>query len=198
MVGTSPPIFQAVSAWLVAVLRRRPFLFEIRDLWPEFAIGLGVLKNPLLIMLSRWLERFLYARATHILVNSPAYVDYFETLVIPETKISLIPNGVDADMFDPHADGRPIRDELALQDKFIVTYAGALGLANDIDTILQAAARLRDEPMIHFLLVGDGKERPNLESQRACWLYQTLLLLAPARKLTCPICSPRLMSARQH
>ncbi len=71
----------------------------------------------------------------HILVNSPAYADYLLKQDIPETKISLIPNGVDADMFDPHADGRHIRDEFVLQDKFIVTYAGALGLANDIDTI---------------------------------------------------------------
>jgi glycosyltransferase involved in cell wall biosynthesis len=165
VVGTSPPIFQLVSAWLVAVLRRRPFLLEIRDLWPAFAIGLGVLKNPVLIALSYWLERFLYARATHILVNSPAYVDYLVNKGIPETKISLIANGVDPTMFDPQADGHTIREELALGDKFVVTYAGALGLANDIDTIIRAAVRLREEPTIHFLLVGDGKERSNLERQ---------------------------------
>ena len=66
VMGTSPPIFQAVSAWLVAALRRLPFLLEIRDLWPEFAIDMGVLKNLLLIRLSRWLERFLYARSHHL------------------------------------------------------------------------------------------------------------------------------------
>ena len=76
VIGTSPPIFQAVSAWLVSRLRRCPFLLEIRDLWPEFAIDMGVLTNPLLIALSRWLERFLYAQATHIVVNSPAYREY--------------------------------------------------------------------------------------------------------------------------
>jgi glycosyltransferase involved in cell wall biosynthesis len=186
IVGTSPPIFQAVSAWLVATLRRRPFLLEIRDLWPEFAIDLGVLKNPVLITLSRWLERFLYARARHILVNSPAYADYLIKKGIPETKVSLIPNGVDVDLFDPHADGRHIRDEFVLQDKFIVTYAGALGLANDIDTILRAASRLRHEPAIHFLLVGDGKERHNLEKQAHTLALPNVTFTGPRPKAHIP------------
>lgn len=165
VMGTSPPIFQAVSAWLVAVLRRRPFLLEVRDLWPDFAIDIGVLRNPVLIALSRWLERFLYRRATHLLVNSPAYRDYLIGKGVPQEKISLIPNGVDPEMFDPEARGERLRAEWRLDGKFVVTYAGALGLANDIPTILRAADRLRDQSEVHFLLVGDGKERANLEAQ---------------------------------
>jgi len=164
VMGTSPPIFQAVSAWLLAALRRRPFLLEIRDLWPEFAVDIGVLKNPVLIRLSRWLERFLYARATHLLVNSPAYRDYLIGKGVPTAKISLIANGVDPDMFDPNRRGERIRREWGLEGKFVVTYAGALGLANDLPTVLRAADRLRDHPYVHFLLVGDGKERAHLES----------------------------------
>jgi len=164
VMGTSPPIFQALSAWCVAVLRHRPYLLEIRDLWPEFAIAMGVLKNPFLIALSRQLERFLYQRATHLLVNSPAYRDYLVRKGIPEAKISLIPNGADPDAFDPDASGEPTRDRLGLHGKFVVTYAGALGPANDIPTVLRAANRLREEPDIHFLLIGDGKERAELEA----------------------------------
>lgn len=163
VMGTSPPIFQAVSAWFIAAVRRRPFLLEIRDLWPEFAISLGVLKNPVLIKFSRWLESFLYARANHILVNSPAYRDYLIDKGIAPSKISLISNGVDTTMFDPLAHDEQIRQEWQLDNKFVVTYAGALGVANDITNILRAAALLRDKPHIHFLLVGDGKERANLE-----------------------------------
>jgi lipopolysaccharide/colanic/teichoic acid biosynthesis glycosyltransferase len=144
-------------------VRRRPFLLEIRDLWPEFAIDMGVLRNPVLAGLSRWLERFLYARATHLLVNSPAYRDYLIGKGIPAKKISFIPNGVDPGMFDPNADGDRIRRDLKLEEKFVVTYAGALGIANDIQTVLRAAHRLRGRTEIHFLLVGDGKERGNLE-----------------------------------
>ena len=180
VMGTSPPIFQAVSAWLVAFLRRRPLLLEVRDLWPEFAIDLGVLRNRALIKLSRWLERFLYARAAHLLVNSPAYRDYLIGRGVPADKVTLIANGVDAQMFDPDARGEHVREALGLQDKFVVTYAGALGLANDVETILRAAARLGPHATIHFLLVGDGKERARLES-RACELNVANVTFAGAR-----------------
>jgi glycosyltransferase involved in cell wall biosynthesis len=169
VMGTSPPIFQAVSAWLVAALRLRPLLLEIRDLWPEFAIDMGVLKDPVLIWLSRWLEGFLYARSHHLLVNSPAYRDYLVSKGLPEAKISLIPNGVNPDLFHSNDGSKRIREELGLEGQFVVTYAGALGLANDIPTILRAARRLRDKHDIRFLLVGDGKERTHLEALAKQW-----------------------------
>ncbi len=167
VMGTSPPIFQAVSAWLVAVLRRRPFLLEVRDLWPAFAIDMGVLTNPILIRLATALETFLYARARHIIVNSPAYRDYLLQRGVPPAKVSLIPNGVDPAMFDPAADGASVRQEFGLDGLFVATYAGALGMANDIPVILRAAQRLSHRPDIHFLLVGDGKERANLQKMAA-------------------------------
>ncbi|MBE7535911.1 MAG: glycosyltransferase family 4 protein [Anaerolineales bacterium] len=165
ILGTTPPIFQAVSAWFVAWTRRKPFLLEVRDLWPEFGVSMGVLKNPIVIALGRWLEKFLYTRATHILVNSPAYKDYMVGKGVPEQKITFIPYGTDVDMFNPQIDGSSIRNELGLQDKFVVLYAGALGQANDIDTILRAAERLKPYDKIHFVLFGDGKERPRLQSE---------------------------------
>ena len=165
VMGTTPPMFQAASAWLVACLRRCPFLLEVRDLWPEFAVGLGVLRNRLLIALARCLERFLYGRADHIVVNSPAYRDYLVAKGVAEGKITLIANGVNPRMFDPTADGREVRAELGLQERFVVTYAGALGLANDLDTLLRAAARLREETAVQFLFVGDGKERSSLQAR---------------------------------
>lgn len=164
VMGTSPPIFQAVSAWLISRLRHRPFLLEVRDLWPEFAIGMGVLKNPLLIWLSYRLEHFLYNRATHILVNSPAYRDHLVEGGISPEKITLIPNGVDPGMFDPSAKAEAQRRRWGGRDKFLVTYAGALGMANDLPTVLRAAALLRNDTDIHFVLLGDGKERLNLEN----------------------------------
>lgn len=186
VMGTSPPIFQAVSAWLVALLRRKPFLLEIRDLWPEFAIDMGVLKNPLLIALSRWLEGFLYARATHLLVNSPAYRAYLINKGTPASKVSLIPNGVDPDMFTPEADGNAIRQRWQLGDRFVVTYAGALGIANDIPVMLQAAEQLRDDDHIRFLIVGDGKERAALEAQAQQMGLSNVLFTGPQPKSEMP------------
>ena len=165
VIGTSPPIFQGVSAWLIATLRRCPFVLEVRDLWPEFAIDMGVVKNPVVIALSRWLERFLYDRAKHIIVNSPAYRDYLISKGIAGAKITLIPNGVDPQMFNPGECGEGIRQELGLNGQFVVSYAGALGAANDITTILQAADLVRDQRQIHFILVGDGKESQHLKEQ---------------------------------
>jgi glycosyltransferase involved in cell wall biosynthesis len=165
VLGTTPPIFQAVSAWVVAALRRKPFLLEVRDLWPEFGISMGVLKNPVIIALSRWLEMFLYKRATHILVNSPAYREYMLAKGVSENKVTYIPYGTDVDMFNPSIDGSSIRAALGVQDKFVILYAGALGQANDIDTLLRAAERLKKEEKIRFVLFGDGKERTRLEAE---------------------------------
>jgi glycosyltransferase involved in cell wall biosynthesis len=170
VMGTTPPIPQALSAWLVAALRRKPLLLEVRDLWPEFAIDIGLLKNPLLIWAARRLEMFLYARASHLLVNSPAYREYLLSKGISEHKISFIANGVEPDLFASACEGPTvengglaIRRELSLEDKFLVAYAGAIGMANDLGTVLQAADHLRDRDDIHFLIVGDGKERKALE-----------------------------------
>ena len=167
VMGTSPPIFQAASAWAVAKLMNKPFLLEVRDLWPDFAVDMGVLTNPALIDAAQKLEAFLYSEADHIIVNSPAYQRILvDDKGVPSTKVSLIPNGVDPDMFDPQHDGSAFRKELGVDDDtFVVTYAGALGMANDIPTILRAADRLRDDKKVLFALVGDGKERVNLEAQ---------------------------------
>jgi glycosyltransferase involved in cell wall biosynthesis len=165
VMGTTPSIFQAVSAWLVSVIQRKPFLLEVRDLWPEFGVSMGVLTNPMLIALGRWLEKFLYAHATHIIVNSPAYKDYMIAKGVPETKITFIAYGTDVDMFNPQVDGSSVRRELGLGNKFVVLYAGALGQANDIGTLLRAAQRLNRESQICFVLFGDGKERPRLQSE---------------------------------
>ncbi len=180
IMGTTPPIFQAFSAWVVAFLRRKPFLLEVRDLWPEFIVSMGVFKNPILIKLARMLEMFLYRRATHILVNSPAYKDYIVGKGISGDKITFIPYGADIEMFHPGVDGSRIRQELNLQDKFLVLYTGAFGQANDIYTILRAASHLKEEKTIQFVLFGDGKERPKLQVE-AHKLQLTNLLFAGVR-----------------
>ena len=187
VIGTTPPIFQAFSAWLVAAIRRKPFLLEVRDLWPEFAIEMGVLKNPILIALSRRLESFLYWRADHLLVNSPAYRDYLvKKKSISPSKVTLISNGANPDLFKPEDRGEDFRSELGLNGKYIVTYAGAIGLANDIPTVLHAAERLRDETNLHFLFIGDGKERPRMEEMAAQLGLENVTFAGPRPKSRMP------------
>ena len=161
--GTSPPIFQGVTAWLLARLKRAPFLFEVRDLWPAFAVAVGVLKNRTLIRLSEGLERFLYRHADRVVVNSPGFIPHVTGR--GARFVELVPNGADPDMFKPGSDGREFLVQHQLDNKFIAMYAGAHGLSNDLGVLLQAASQLSDHPDIQVVLVGDGKEKPALMAQ---------------------------------
>jgi glycosyltransferase involved in cell wall biosynthesis len=161
--GTSPPIFQGVTAWLLARLKRVPFLFEVRDLWPAFAIAVGVLRNRALIRLSLWLERFLYRRADRVVVNSPGYVEH--VCEHGARRVDLVPNGADPEMFTPASRGEGFRRQHQLDGKFVVLYAGAHGLSNDLGVVLEAAAAARERSDMVFVLVGDGKEKPALLEQ---------------------------------
>ncbi len=160
--GTSPPIFQGVTAWALARLKGAKFLFEVRDLWPQFAIAVGVLKNPILIRMSEWLERFLYRRADWVMVNSPGFIDHVK--VRGARRVDLVPNGADPSMFDPNDDGAAFRQSNRLADKFVALYAGAHGMSNDLNVVLDAASKLTDSK-IQIVLLGDGKEKPNLQAR---------------------------------
>ena len=159
--GTSPPIFQGFTAWLLARLKGTPFLFEVRDLWPEFAIAVGVLKNRPLIILSKWLERFLYRHADRVVINSPGFEEHVRQR--GAKTITLVPNGADPSMFDTASRGKSFRETHGLKDKFVVLYAGAHGMSNDLGVIIQAAVALKNEPKICVVLLGDGKEKANLQ-----------------------------------
>ncbi|OGO16174.1 MAG: glycosyltransferase WbuB, partial [Chloroflexi bacterium RBG_13_68_17] len=127
------------------------------------AVAVGVLSNRLLIALAEALERFLYRHADRLVVNSPGYVEH--VLQRGARQVDLVPNGVDVSMFDPESTGSAFRKTHGLQAKFIALYAGALGLSNDLGVVLEAAAKLQDDPRIALVLLGDGKERPALEAR---------------------------------
>lgn len=175
--GTSPPIFQGVTAWALARLKGAQFLFEVRDLWPQFAIAVGVLQNPILIRMSEWLERFLYRRAERVMVNSPGFSAHVQSR--GAKRVELIPNGADPSMFDPSNDGADFRRAHHLEGKFIAMYAGAHGMSNDLDVLLESADLLMDQPEIQIVLVGDGKEKPALQ-QRAADMKLTNVTFAPS------------------
>jgi len=160
--GTSPPIFQGITAWALARLKGAKFLFEVRDLWPRFAIAVGVLTNPLLIRMTEWLERFLYRHADQVMVNSPGYREHVE--VRGGKRVVLIPNGSDPDMFDPADDGADFRQSYNLGDRFVALYAGAHGMSNDLGVVLEAAKML-EGANIQIALLGAGKEKANLQAR---------------------------------
>lgn len=182
--GTSPPIFQGGTAWALARLKGARFLFEVRDLWPAFAIQVGVLRNRVLIRAAEWFERFLYRHADQIMINSPGFRQHIQNKGIRQ--VALIPNGTDASMFDPSSSGLEFRRSHNLEGKFIALYAGAHGMSNDLETLLQAAARLRQPSNIAIVLLGDGKEKPALMQQAQEMKLTNVHFLPPVPKTAMP------------
>ncbi len=178
--GTSPPIFQGWTAWLLARLKGVKFLFEVRDLWPAFAIAMNVLRNPLLIRLSNWLERFLYRHADLLVVNSPGFVRHIEAR--GGRNIHLVPNGVDPHMFNPADEGKAFRQAHDLQGKFVVLYAGAHGVSNDLEVVLNTAALTSSDANIVYVFVGDGKEKNSLQNLADQMQLSNVLFLPPVAK----------------
>ncbi|HEX6850861.1 MAG TPA: glycosyltransferase family 4 protein [Candidatus Polarisedimenticolaceae bacterium] len=153
------PMFVAPLAWFVAKLRRVPFILEVRDIWPDVAVEMGMLTNPLMIGLGRRLERFVYRSAHHIIVIGPEMKRLLVARGVPESRIDVVPQGFQPPPSPPSPAG-DIRERLGLQGKFAVMYTGSFGVANnDLPMVLDAASRLRDHGDIRFVLVGDGNRK---------------------------------------
>jgi glycosyltransferase involved in cell wall biosynthesis len=179
--GTTPPIFQGPTAWLVARLKGVPFLLEVRDLWPAFAVAVGVLKNKCLIRLSEWLERFLYRHADHVMVNSPGYVAHVRDR--GAKAVSLIPNGADPAMFEKPENAEAFRQVHDLGSKFVALYAGAHGISNDLDVVLEAADLLKDNKNVQIVLLGAGKEKQRLMAKAKERQLENISFIPPVPKL---------------
>jgi len=160
--GTSPPMFQLPTAYLAARLRRKPLIIEIRDLWPDFAVAMGVLTNAWLIALAQWAERFFYRSADWLVINSPGFHDHVVGRGAREQRLSIIPNGVDPTAFHPGERAEGVRTAWGVGERFTAVYAGAFGPANNLMTVVEAAEHLRDDDQIRLVLVGDGMERKKL------------------------------------
>ncbi|MCF8470555.1 MAG: glycosyltransferase family 4 protein [Parvibaculum sp.] len=165
VVGTSPQFFTAVAAWLVAAAKRTPWVFELRDIWPESIRTVGAMKpSPLLDMLER-LELFLYRRASAVVSVTHSFRDNLISRGIDGGKIHVVTNGVDASRFMPREKDAALLRELGFEGKFVAGYVGTHGMAHALDTILDAARQMEDhaeDGIFRFLLLGDGSEKPAL------------------------------------
>lgn len=162
VVATSPQLLVAALGVWLARLFDRPFVLDLRDLWPDSVVAVGAASedSPMVRGL-RHLERFVYRSAQHIVIVSEGFRPHLSACGIPDERISFVPNGVDAGLFKPSAPD-PEHWDPAL---FTLIFAGTVGLAHGLGTILDAASQLRDAP-VRFLIVGSGAERATLE-QRA-------------------------------
>lgn len=162
VLASSPPLFVGIAGYITSRVKRIPFVFEVRDLWPESAIDMGILNNILAIKLAFWLERFIYHRADKINVLTPAFKAALVKKRVPSDKITTIPNGADLDIFRPAPTENWVRKEYGWNKKFVVMYMGAHGVANHLIQLVEVARELRDHEDILFVLIGDGMEKPKL------------------------------------
>jgi glycosyltransferase involved in cell wall biosynthesis len=163
--ATSPPLTMALPAIAASRRHRVPFVFEVRDLWPEAPIQMGALNGRIAVRAARALERFVYRRAAHVVALSPGMRDGVVAAGKPAGQVSLIPNASDLELFSPDVDGAPARERLGLDRRFVCSYFGTMGEANDLTQVIEAARLLSDrgENEVAFVLHGDGKRRPELE-----------------------------------
>jgi glycosyltransferase involved in cell wall biosynthesis len=168
IIVTSPPLFVGITAYMLSLIKRTPFVFEIRDLWPESAIDTGVLKNKIIIRFAYWFENFLYKKARLINVLTPAFREkLIQNKNVPEEKIIMIPNAADftlAKHVSETLNTEKFRKDLQFDDKFVITYVGAHGIANHLIQLIDAAEQLTDTPVV-FQLIGDGMHKGKLKNE---------------------------------
>jgi glycosyltransferase involved in cell wall biosynthesis len=165
--ASSTPLTIGIAGLTTARLKHVPFVFEIRDLWPAVPIELGVLKAGTAIKSAEWLEQRLYDGAERVVVLSEGARDALVERGIPAEKLVLIPNAADLDVFRPDVVDRQFRAEHGLEGRFVALYAGAMGRANGLDQLVDAADALRrwGDNRITIVALGDGGERPRLEER---------------------------------
>jgi glycosyltransferase involved in cell wall biosynthesis len=179
--ASSTPLTIGIAGLLTARLKRAPFVFEIRDLWPAVPVALGALRSRPAIGSAEWLERRLYQGAERIVVLSEGSRDELRERGIPAEKLVLIPNAADLDVFRPDVVDSGFRASHGLEDRFVALYAGAMGRANGLDLLVDAAEALRrwGDTRVTIVALGDGVERPRLE-ERTRELGLDNLLFLPA------------------
>ena len=166
--ATSTPLTIGIPGLAVARAKQVPFVFEIRDLWPAVPVALGVLRDRRLISMAEQLELLLYREADRVVVLSEGSKSSLIRRGVPEDKLVFIPNASDLDLFRPDAVDDSFRADLGLKGRFVALYTGAMGRANGLAQLVDAAAilqRCRDE-RVAFVCVGDGTERAR-ERERA-------------------------------
>ena len=164
VVGTSPQFFTILSTFLIAKFRRKKWIFEVRDLWPESLLAVKVLKRGVLFKLLHSIEKFLYRKADHIVTVTHSFREQIIGHGIKKEKISVVTNGIDTDKFHPDVEAMS-RHELGFSNQdFVLGYVGTLGMAHGIDTILDAANlfKLKNYSDVKFLIIGTGAEKENL------------------------------------
>lgn len=162
VVGTSPQFFTVVGGYVLSRLISRPFVFELRDLWPDSITAVGAMRESFIIRRLRQVEYYLYRHANRIVSVTHSFKNVLIGKGIPAGKIEVIPNGVDLETYQPGDKPKNLVAKWKVEGKFVAAYVGTIGMAHGLGTVLKAAEKLKARTDIAFLLVGTGAEQAAL------------------------------------
>ena len=159
-----PPLTVGVAAWIVGMLRRVPFVYDVQDIWPDGAVLVGMLKEGWVTRMMGRLEHFVYKRAHHVFVVTAGARENLLAKGVPPEKVSVMPHWVDEGLFASASeeDRRRVRDQHGWKDRFIVMFAGNIGMVQGLDTVVDAAELLAEPQGVGIVIVGDGADKPRL------------------------------------
>ncbi len=186
VVATSPQFFAAVAGCALAAARRRPFVFELSDLWPASITAVGAMRDNTALRMIERLELFMYRRAARIVALTKAFKTDLVARGVPADKVAVVTNGVDMARYAPRPRDPGLAAELGLEGRFVVGYIGTHGMAHALERVLDAAELLRGEPAVRFLFVGSGAARERLTSEAARRGLRNVVFVPPQPKETMP------------
>jgi glycosyltransferase involved in cell wall biosynthesis len=167
IVATSPQFFVGVAGAIISKLKRRPFVLEIRDLWPKSVVELGQLREGVILSALEALERWLYRSASGVVVNTRTFHDHIASRGVESDQIELVYNGIDPKQFHPIPKNVELLEQHDLAEHFTVAYVGTLGLAHGLTLLIDVAEQLKTRGELRFVLIGDGADREKLEAEIA-------------------------------
>lgn len=189
VVATSPQFFTAFAGYAISILKRRPWVFELRDIWPASLVAVGALRSKKIIRILEKIELFLYRNADHIVVVTNEFKKILTRQGIEANKISIVTNGVDINQFFPREKDRELSIKYDLSEKFVVGYIGTLGMAHALETLIDVAdlfwnsTRSRD---VVFLVVGSGASKEALTRRTASAALGNVVFIDPVTKSDVP------------
>lgn len=185
IIATSPQFFTAVSGCALAIFKRKRWIMEVRDIWPESISAVEAMSSKKVLQFLEKVELYLYRKASHIIVVTDSFKINLSSRGVPLSKISVVKNGVNLSDFKSHALPDTLRGKLGLDKKFIVGYIGTHGLAHSLDFILLSISKLKDTD-IHFLFVGDGAVKSDLKKMASLLKLSNITFLDPIKKEDVP------------
>ena len=185
VISTSPQFFNGLAGYIVSRLKRKPWVLEIRDLWPESILAVGAINNKSIIKCLEWLEKFAYQKADAIVSVTYSFVKHIKSCGIEASKIHVIRNGVDLDFFKSLEVDHTYAESLGVSGKFVASYVGTHGMAHGLDTILDAAKITKQDDIV-YVMAGDGADKSRLEQRIRNENISNVLILGQLPKQDMP------------